>query len=108
MEDDTSNQKAIRGLLCVAPLAAFLALMAMSEPWPAVGIAFVLMAILFARHRHREWGQDEVRAAMTWLLLGTMAYTSLLCLASGHVWEALIVALMVVPARLIAMAISLT
>jgi len=108
MEDDTRNQKAIRGLLCVPPLVAFLALMAMSEPWPAVGIAFVLMGVLLAHHRHRQWGQDEVRAAMTWLLLGTMAYTSLLCLASGHGWEALIVALMVVPARLIAMTISLT
>jgi hypothetical protein len=68
----------------------------------------VLVLAWFARHRHEEWGRAEVRAAMTWLLLGTMAYTSLLCLAADHGWAALLVALMVLPARHIARSIALT
>jgi len=108
LEEDTRAQRAIRGLFCVPPLVALLALMGTAQPWPAVGIALALVVVLFARHRHLQWGRDEVRAAMTWLLLGTMGYASLLCLASGYLAESLIVAVMIVPARLIAIAISLT
>ena len=108
MEDDPGSGKAIRGLICVPPLVAFLALLAMPRRWPAIGIAFVLALAFVGRHRHQEWGQAEVRAVMTWLLLGTMAYTALLCLAAKHGWEALLVALMVLPARFIARTISLT
>ncbi|MHC4812199.1 MAG: UbiA family prenyltransferase [Planctomycetota bacterium] len=108
LEDNPRNPKAIRGLVCVPPLVVFLALLAMPRPWPAAGIAFVLVLTWFARYRHQEWDRAEVRAAMTWLLLGTMVYTSLLCLAADHAWAALLVVLMVLPARHIARSIALT
>ena len=108
MEDAPSPKRSVRGLVSVPPLVAFLALLVMDHPWPAAGIGAVLVVVWFARVRNREWDQAEIRRAMTWLLLGTMLYTSLLCLASGYAWEALVVALMVLPARWIARSIALT
>lgn len=77
--------------------------------WPAPAIAAV-PALLFLRRntQRREWPQAEIRRSMTWLLLGTMLYTSLLALAADRPISALVIAAVIVPARWISRRIALT
>ena len=69
-----------------------------------------LAAIALARRNRlvSQWTQAEIRKSMMFLLLGTMLYTSLLCLTAARHAEALAVLAAVLPARWIARRISLT
>src|SRR5213078_1795559 len=97
-------------LLAVPPLAVLAALaIVQGGPWPAPALACVPIAAFALRAvRVAEWNQRSIRGAMLWLLLGTMIYTSLLCVARGRWPEALAILAAIVPARLIARAIALT
>ncbi len=93
----------------VPPLCAALALLGMPHPWPAAAIAFALAAVFLLRMRTvTEWDQKAIRGSMTWLLLGTMLYTGLLCLAANRPLEAFAVWLAVLPAKWISRRIALT
>ena len=104
------SPRAVLGVQSVPPIVAVLALLALPSPGPAVWVGLTLAALFFARTRRiqRAWDRAAIRGAMTWLLLGTMLYTSLLCLGSGRILEAASIAAAVVPARWISRRIALT
>jgi 4-hydroxybenzoate polyprenyltransferase len=78
-------------------------------PWLAVALAMAAAAALVRRALQvRVWTQREVRRSMTWLLLGTMVYTGLLCAAAGRWLEGLAVLACIAPARWLARRIALT
>ena len=110
MEDHKNvKPRAIESVQSVPPLCASLALLGMPQPWPAAAIAMSLALLFLARNRRiNEWDRAAIRGSMTALLLGTMIYTSLLCLSAGRVAESLAVAAAIVPARWISRRISLT
>jgi 4-hydroxybenzoate polyprenyltransferase len=108
-DDERVKPRTVESIQLVPPVCAALAFLAMPQPWPAAAFAFGLAAVFLARVRRvREWTQVAMRASMTWLLLGTMLYTGLLCLASGRPWESLAVLAAVPLARAIARRIALT
>jgi 4-hydroxybenzoate polyprenyltransferase len=108
-DEERVKPRAVQSIQLVPPLSAALACLAMPQPWPAAAIAFVLAGVFLARVRAvREWTQASIRGSMTWLLLGTMLYTGLLCLASGRGYEALAIVAAVPIARAIARRIALT
>ena len=102
--------RAVVGVQSVPPLVGLLALFALPQRGPAVLIGLALTVLFFARMRRRgmDWPRAAIRGSMTWLLLGTMAFTSLLCLGSGRPWEAVGIAAAIVPARWISRSIALT
>ncbi len=102
--------RAVIAVQTVPPVFAPLVLLALPERWPGAGIGLA-MAILFGMHVRKQgnvWPQAAIRKSMMYLLLGTMCYTSLLCLGSGRTPEALGIAVALVLARRIARVISLT
>lgn len=110
-EDETSvSPRAVLGVQTIPPVFAPLALLAQPQPWPAAGIGLALAAAFGMRAKRigDAWDQGKIRRSMMWLLLGTMAYTSLLCLANGFVVECLAIAAAILAARWIARSISLT
>lgn len=102
--------RAVVGVQTVPPLAAALALLVLPETFPAFAIGAVLAGFFLARRTRADtvWDRATIRTSMTWLLLGTMVYTSLLCLGSGRIAEALGVAAAILPARMISRRIALT
>ena len=77
--------------------------------WPAPVLAAVPVVAFARRNRLVErWDQAAIRRSMTWLLLGTMLYTALLCAASECWVEAAGIAACIPVARRIARSISLT
>lgn len=104
------DPKPARALQTVAPIAAVLALLTTAEPWLATSLGAVLALAFLLRLRdpRRSWDRAAIRGAMTWLLLGTMGFTALLCLGSGRVFEAVAIGLAAVAARRIARRIALT
>ena len=101
--------RAVISLQLVPPLCASLALLGMPEPWPAAALAFGLTILFMARMRKIEtWNQKAIRGSMTWLLLGTMLYTGLLCMSAGRLLECAAVLAAVMPARWISRRIALT
>jgi 4-hydroxybenzoate polyprenyltransferase len=104
------GRRAVVGVQSVPPLAALLALLALPERAPALALGLPLVAAFFARLRRvgAAWDRSSIRGSMTWLLLGTMLYTALLCVGSGRPYEAAGIALAVVPARWIGRRIALT
>ena len=80
-----------------------------TAPWLLWGLA-ALPVLWFLRRnaQTRDWSQARIRRSMTWLLLGTMLYTSLLTLAAGRPIDALAIACAIPVARRIARSISLT
>lgn len=93
----------------IPPLCASLALLAMPQPWPAAAVGFLLAAMFFGRMgRVAQWDQRAIRGSMTWLLLGTMLYTGLLCMSAGRHLESMAVLLAVLPARWISRRVSMT
>jgi 4-hydroxybenzoate polyprenyltransferase len=93
----------------VPPLCASLAMLGMPQRWPAAAIAFGLAALFAARMRTEpSWDRAAIRRSMTWLLLGTMLYTGLLCLSAGRPVECLAVLAAVPPARWVSRRIALT
>ncbi len=102
--------RAVHGLLLVPPLVTVLVVASLPQVWPATAIAIVL-GLLFARrvrHHNDDWDGPAIRAALRWLLLGTMLYTSLLCLGSGHQVEAAAIAVAILPARWISQHLAIT
>lgn len=85
-EDRTVRPRAVAALQGAPMWAALGGLLAVQDGlWPAPAIA--LLPVLWLARRNRaisHWGQKEIRASMGYLLLGTMLYTGLLCLASGR------------------------
>jgi 4-hydroxybenzoate polyprenyltransferase len=111
LEDDRQvRARVVVSLQAVPPLAALVALFTVQQSaWPAPTLALLPIAALLLRNRAvRTWDQRAIRGSMTWLLLGTMLYTALLCLAAGRPWAAGGVALCVLPARWISRRIALT
>ncbi|MEM7199306.1 MAG: UbiA family prenyltransferase [Planctomycetota bacterium] len=103
------RRRAVVSIQLVPPLVASLALLAAPEPWPAAAVGFALAAVFLARIRRvRTWDRDAIRGSMMWLLLGTLLYTALLCLAADRAIEAAAIAAAIVPARWIARRIALT
>jgi 4-hydroxybenzoate polyprenyltransferase len=94
-----------------APLiAALCGLLAVQQQlWPAPLLAAVPI-LWFARRnsRQRTWDRAAIRRSMTFLLLGTMAYTALLALAAGQPLVGLAIAGVIVPARWVSRRIALT
>lgn len=102
--------RAVAAVQAAPPLAALCGLCAVQGgPWPAPALA-ALPALWFLRAnaRQRAFDRARIRGAMTWLLLGTMLYTALLCVAAGRWPEALAIAAVIAPARWIARRIALT
>lgn len=107
--------RAVRAVQTLPPGAALFAILsiegrALGNPGLATLIA-ALLALAFLlrlRDRTRVWDRGAIRASMTWLLLGTMLYTALLCLAVGRPVEALAIAVAAFLARAISRRIALT
>lgn len=110
LEDDPrAKRRAVISIQSVPPLCATLAFFGMPQPFPAAAIAMMLtVAFALRARRIEEWSQAAIRGSMTWLLLGTMLYTGLLCLSAGRTLECLVVLAAVFPARRISRAIALT
>jgi hypothetical protein len=111
LEDEPRvRPRAVLGVQSIAPLVALAGLMATPEPmlpsWLGLGFA----AVFFARQRRigLAWDQSAIRGSMLWLLLGTMAYTGLLCLGSGQPWAAVGIFAAARLARAVARRIALT
>ncbi|MEO6593825.1 MAG: UbiA family prenyltransferase [Planctomycetota bacterium] len=102
--------RAVSAVQTAPPLAALCGLWAVQgHLWPAPVLA-ALPIVWFLRRNAlaRTWDQVAIRRSMTFLLLGTMIYTSLLALAAGRWIEAVAIALAIVPARRISRRIALT
>lgn len=110
-EDDPKvPPRAVLGVQTVPPLVAVVAIWTLPDPGPALWIACAL-ALWFAfrlRGRGDRWDQAAIRRSMTWLLLGTMIYTALLCLASDRLPEAGAILVAALCARRISRSIALT
>ncbi|MBK8977326.1 MAG: UbiA family prenyltransferase [Planctomycetes bacterium] len=104
------TRRAVEGVQSAPPVAATLALFALPEPRPAAWLGLALALVFLRRtHRHRgAWDRTAIRRSMTWLLLGTMVFTSLTCLGCGRPVEALAIAAAILPARWISRRIALT
>jgi 4-hydroxybenzoate polyprenyltransferase len=102
--------RAVSAVQVAPPVAALCGLwVVQGGAWPAPLIMAVPVVWFLRGNVHKKaWEQGEIRRAMTWLLLGTMVYTSLLALAANRPFEALGIALVIVPARWISRRIALT
>lgn len=111
LEDEQKvRARTVQALQVAPPVAALAALIAVQGAlWPAPALAMLpILAFSGRNKRVRDWDQAAIRGSMTWLLLGTMLYTSLLCVAVGCHLAAAAIALAIVPARRIARSIALT
>jgi 4-hydroxybenzoate polyprenyltransferase len=90
LEDEPRvKPKAVVSLALVAPLAACLVLLETPRAAIAAPVGFALLGLLWIKAlRRRSFDQAAIRRAMTFLLLGTMLYTSLLCAGMGRFVEA--------------------
>ncbi len=101
--------KAVTALALVPPVVALLALLQTGHPWFAAAPGGALVVAFWVRiARRRSWEQGAIRAAMTWLLIGTMLYTALLCAGSGRFAEAGAVLVAAVLGRRISRSIAVT
>ncbi len=110
--EDTPNvrPRAVAAVQTAPPLLALCGLWTVQNGlWPAPAIA-ALPAILFLRgnSRRKNWDRAAIRRSMTFLLLGTMAFTALLALAAGRPIEAAAIATVIPAARWISRRIALT
>lgn len=104
-----AKPKAVLALVLVPPLVALLALLQTEQAVFAAGPAGVLALGFWLRvARRRTWDRGAIRGAMTWLLIGTMLYTALLCAGSGRFVEAGGVLLAAVIGRRISRSIAVT
>jgi hypothetical protein len=111
LEDEPRvRPRAVLGVQSVAPLVALAGLLATPNPTLPSWLGLGLAAVFFARQRRigLSWDQRAIRGSMLWLLLGTMAYTGLLCLGSGQPWAAVGIFVAARVARAVARRIALT
>lgn len=111
LEDEQKvRPRTVQALQVAPPVAALAALIAVQGAlWPAPALAMLPVLAFSGRNRRvRVWDQAAIRGSMTWLLLGTMLYTSLLCVAVGNHVAAAAIAAGIIAARRIARSISLT
>lgn len=104
------SPRAVVTLQAAPPLVAWLGLaLVQGGLWPVPALA-LLPVLVFARRNRTvaTWDQAAIRRSMTWLLLGTMLYTALLCGAAGRWFEAAAIAIGLLLARRVARAIALT
>lgn len=111
LEDEPRvRPRAVLGVQSIAPLVALAGLLSTPYPtWPS-WLGAALAAVFFARQRRigMAWDQKAIRGSMLWLLLGTMAYTGLLCLGAGQPWAAVAIFAAARIARAVARRIALT
>jgi 4-hydroxybenzoate polyprenyltransferase len=109
-DEKRPDPRAVVGVQTIPVLVVPLSLLSLAQPWPATGFAIFgcLLFSLRLRRRSSVWDQAEIRVSMTWLLLGTMLFTSLICMASGRWWECAAIAVAAVLARRISRSIALT
>lgn len=109
-DSSTVRPRAVAAVQAAPPLLALCGLFAVQQSWwPAPALAVPPILAFARRNRTRtQWDRAAIRASMTWLLLGTMLYTSLLALAAGQPLAALGIAGAIAPARWIARRIALT
>jgi len=83
------------------PLLALAGLLAVQRAlWPAPLLAaWPCLWFLWQNRTTTTWDQPAIRRSMTHLLLGTMLYTALLCLAVARLGEAIAIALCIPLAR---------
>jgi 4-hydroxybenzoate polyprenyltransferase len=110
LEDEPRvKPKAVVALACVGPVSACVALLQTPHAAPAAGLGLALLAAFWVRVLRRPtWDRAAIRRAMTFLLLGTMVYTSLLCLGSGRLPEAAAILAAALLGRRIARRIAVT
>jgi hypothetical protein len=91
LEDEPRvKPKTVVSLGLLAPVCAGLALTQTAAPAMPTAFAALLLVVLWLRAlRRRSFDQRAIRRVMLFLLLGTMLYTSLLCLGSQRCPEAL-------------------
>jgi len=102
--------RAVASVQTAPPLLALCGLWTVQNGlWPAPAIAAVA-AFLFLRgnSRRTSWDRSAIRRSMTFLLLGTMAFTALLALAAERPIEAAGIAAVIPAARRISRRIALT
>ena len=109
-DDPRVRPRAVVGVQSIPPIVAPLALLALPYGRPAALVGFLLAAPFLWRVRRRgaAWDRAAIRGSMTWLLLGTMLFTSLIAAGSGRLVEAAAILAVVPIARRIARAIALT
>lgn len=111
LEDEPKvRPRAVAAIQAAPPLAAWCGIAAVQDAfWPAPALALVpALAFLRRNARARAWDRAAIRRSMTWLLLGTMLYTSLLALAADRPLVAAGIAAAILPARWISRRIALT
>jgi 4-hydroxybenzoate polyprenyltransferase len=110
LEDEPNvRRRTAVSIQLVPPWVAALALLGMPRPWPWAAVGLVLALAFSARLRVvRTWTRRDLRVSMTWLLVGTMLYTGLLCATAGRYLEAAAVWAAAAAARWIAKRIALT
>jgi 4-hydroxybenzoate polyprenyltransferase len=102
--------RAVAAVQTAPPLAAMAGLLTVQGGlWPAPALA-ALPVLWFLRRnsRQRSFDRAAIRRSMTFLLLGTMLYTSLLALAAGQPVTSAAIASVILPARWISRRIALT
>lgn len=102
--------RAVIGVQSLPPLVGVLGLLPLPDGGVAAAIGAVLAALFLRRIRRvgTAWDRAAIRGSMTWLLLGTMAFTALVCVGAGRPAEALGIAAAIPIARAIARRIALT
>ncbi len=109
-EDDRHvRPRAVVAVQAAPLLLAFLGTASVQQGlWPAPA-ALALPIVWFARQNRRcvQWDRGAIRRSMMFLLLGTMLYTAMLCVAAGQVVTAAAVLAGIPLARLTTRAIAL-
>jgi 4-hydroxybenzoate polyprenyltransferase len=110
LEDERNpKRRVVVSVQLVPPIVATLAFLGMPNPWPAAAIAGISSLLFLIRLRLVDnWSRATIQRSMTWLLLGTMLYSGLLCLAAGRERECLGILLAAHAARMISRRIMLT
>lgn len=101
-EDTPSvRPRAVVAVQTAPPLLACTGLLAVQGgPWPAPALALLPILVFARRNRSiATWDRAAIRSSMLHLLLGTMLYTALLCLAAGRLDAAIAVAAGIPAAR---------
>jgi len=110
LEDEPRTKpRAVVSLGLLAPASACLALTQTPHALPALALATVLTGYLWLRTlRRRTFDRAAIRRVMTYLLLGTMLFTALLCLGMGRVPESAAILAAALAGRFVTRRIAVT